>query len=109
MCTTTLTVRQRSRVITANRWIYRFSRYWLLIFSLMYGLFVGMPFLAPVLMQIGWQGSAKVIYFAYSWLCHQMPQRSFFMFGQGLVIVKFQTQSLFRYFLHSRLSAQVIF
>jgi uncharacterized membrane protein len=83
MSTTTLPTQQRSRTVTANRWVYRISRYWLLIFSLMYGLFVGMPFLAPVLMQIGWQRSAKVIYFAYSWLCHQMPQRSFFMFGQG--------------------------
>ncbi len=83
MSATTLSSRQRSRVISANRWVYRMSRYWLLIFSLMYGLFVGMPFLAPVLMQIGWERAAKVIYYLYSWLCHQMPQRSFFLFEQG--------------------------
>ena len=80
------TAHRRSLAIMANRWVYRISRYWLLIFSLIYGLFVGLPFLAPVMMHIGWQGVAKVIYFSYSWLCHQMPQRSFFLFGrQGML------------------------
>jgi len=82
MSTSTLLAQQRSHVITANRFVYRISRNWLLVFSLIFGIFVGIPFLAPLLIQIGWEGAAKVIYFAYSWLCHQMPQRSFFLFGQ---------------------------
>jgi uncharacterized membrane protein len=32
-------------------------------------------------MQIGWQIPGKSIYFIYSFLCHQLPQRSFFLFG----------------------------
>ena len=39
------------------------------------------PFLAPVLMHAGLDGAAKVIYFIYSWLCHQLPERSYFLFG----------------------------
>ncbi|NIU15984.1 MAG: hypothetical protein GWN76_18770, partial [candidate division Zixibacteria bacterium] len=53
----------------------------MLLFSLGYGLFVGLPFLAPVFMLVGWQGMGNVIYLIYSFLCHQMPQRSLFMFG----------------------------
>jgi uncharacterized membrane protein len=53
----------------------------MLIFSLFYGLYVGLPFLAPILMKIGWESPARIIYTFYSLLCHQMAQRSFFLFG----------------------------
>lgn len=65
----------------SDRLGYRLSRNWLLVFSLVFGLYVGLPFLAPVFMQIGWQIPGKAIYFIYSFLCHQLPQRSFFLFG----------------------------
>ena len=32
-------------------------------------------------MHAGLDGAAKVIYFIYSWLCHQLPERSYFLFG----------------------------
>lgn len=65
---------------------YWFSRHWLLAFSVFYGLFVGLPFLAPVLMRLGWETPARGIYFIYSFLCHQLPDRSFFLFGpRGMV------------------------
>ena len=40
-----------------------------------------MPFAAPVFMHWGWTGAGKDIYFFYSFLCHQLPERSFFLFG----------------------------
>lgn len=44
-----------------------------------------LPFLAPVLMQVGQAQAADVIYGLYSLLCHQMAQRSLFLFGpQGI-------------------------
>jgi uncharacterized membrane protein len=71
-----------SRAERFTRW---FSRRWLLVFSLFYGLFVGLPFLAPVFMRIGWEVPGRAIYFIYTFLCHQLPQRSYFMFGpQGM-------------------------
>lgn len=50
------------------------------------------PFLAPILMAIGWSFPGKVIYFIYSFLCHQLPQRSFFLFGQHLTYPLAQIQ-----------------
>jgi len=47
-------------------------------------MYVFMPFLAPVFMHIGWNGPARIIYFIYSWLCHQLPERSFFFYGAKL-------------------------
>ena len=60
----------------------RISQHWLGIFLVVYGLFNLLPFLAPVLMNSGLDTGGKAIYTAYSPLCHQMAQRSFFLFGQ---------------------------
>jgi uncharacterized membrane protein len=51
-------------------------------FLIVYGLWVFIPFLAPVFMHIGWTRAGKAIYFTYSFFCHQLPERSFFLFGQ---------------------------
>ena len=59
-------------------------RYWILPLGFLLGIYVGLPFVAPVFMHVGWIGLAKVIYFIYSWLCHQLPERSFFFFGTKL-------------------------
>ena len=57
------------------------SQHWFLLFSLIVGPYVILPFLAPVFMHVGWIGAGRVIYFIYSWLCHQFPERSYFLFG----------------------------
>ncbi len=55
---------------------------WFLIFLSLYGLWVWLPFLAPVFMHLGWSAGGQAIYFVYSFFCHQLPERSFFLFGQ---------------------------
>lgn len=70
-----------TRVSTSVRIAYNLTHYWIVIFGLIFGIFVVLPFLAPVFMNLGWTAPAKAIYFIYSFLCHQLPQRSFFMFG----------------------------
>ncbi len=55
--------------------------HWLFVMSLLLGLLLGLPFLAPVLMHIGWTLPARAIYDFCSLFCHQMAQRSFFLFG----------------------------
>lgn len=72
----------RERAVQANRWAYLISRHWLAGFSLIFGIYVGLPFLAPVLMKYGLEFPARIIYTIYSFLCHQLPQRSFFLFGR---------------------------
>ncbi len=49
--------------------------------SIALGVYIYLPFLAPVLMHAGQASAARAIYFVYSWLCHQLPQRSYFLFG----------------------------
>ncbi len=61
-----------------------FSRYWIAVFGIAFGIYAGLPFLAPVFMHIGWKGAGNAIYFIYSFLCHQLPERSFFLFGPKL-------------------------
>lgn len=56
-------------------------------FGLLVGVMViyaGLPFLAPLLMELGMTGPGRVIYLIYSFLCHQLPQRSYFLFGPQL-------------------------
>jgi len=58
------------------------SRHWLAVVNLLFLLYIGLPFLAPVLMKAGATVPASVIYGAYSPLCHQLGFRSFFLFGE---------------------------
>lgn len=56
--------------------------HWFAAFLLIYGLWVWTPFLAPVFMRLGWDGAGRAIYLIYSFFCHQLPERSFFLFGE---------------------------
>ena len=67
----------------ADRWIYRLTKNWLLIFGVIFGIWIGLPFLPPFFMMMGWNNLAKAIYLLYSFQCHQLPQRSFFFFGSA--------------------------
>jgi uncharacterized membrane protein len=69
---------------------------WFGIFLLSYGLWVFVPFLAPVFMQIGWTGVGKAIYFVYSFFCHQLPERSFFLFGEKTMYSLREIQSVWQ-------------
>jgi uncharacterized membrane protein len=77
-----LTGRQRSVVLGIDRSVHWFSQHWLAMFNLIALIYVGLPILAPFLMQAGLTAPARVIYTIYSPLCHQMTQRSFFLFGE---------------------------
>ncbi len=57
------------------------SRHWFLLFGLVFGVWVWLPFLAPVFMHVGWTNAGQAVYFIYSFFCHQLPERSFFLFG----------------------------
>lgn len=66
---------------TADHLNYWLSRHWLLLLGIPITLFVALPWLAPVLMKGGYDGAARTIYLLYATQCHQLPQRSFFLFG----------------------------
>lgn len=56
--------------------------HWVETFLILYGIWVFVPFFAPFFMHIGWTSMGKAIYFVYSFFCHQLPERSFFFFGE---------------------------
>lgn len=78
MSTATALVRTHS-VKSFMEWL---AHHWFEVFLVVYGLWVFLPFLAPVFMYIGWSGAGKAIYLIYSFFCHQLPERSFFFFGE---------------------------
>src|SRR5512137_2632020 len=59
----------------------RLARHWLALFNTIVAVFVLLPFLAPVLMHMGLDRPASAIYLVYQPTCHQLPERSFFLFG----------------------------
>ena len=59
----------------------KLARHWLALFNTIVAMFVLLPFLAPVLMHLGLDKPAGVIYLIYQPTCHQLPERSFFLFG----------------------------
>jgi uncharacterized membrane protein len=69
------------------------SQHWFEIFLTIYGLWIWTPFLAPLFMDMGWRGVGKAIYFVYSFFCHQLPERSFFLFGQKAMYSLTEIQS----------------
>jgi uncharacterized membrane protein len=73
------------------------ERYWILLFCLLFGAFVWLPFAAPVFMHGGWTGAGRTIYFIYSFLCHQLPERSFFLFGPKNMYSLGEVQAAWQY------------
>jgi uncharacterized membrane protein len=58
-----------------------FAKYYLHLILLFLLIFMLLPVFAPVLVKNGLEFPARVIYWAYSNLCHQLPYRSWFLFG----------------------------
>lgn len=74
---------QRARTFTTvdriTSWL---SNHYLALFNLLLFLYVGLAFLAPVLMKAGLSLPARTLYTVYSPLCHQFAFRSWFLFGE---------------------------
>lgn len=76
--------RTRDVVVFIDKLIYHFAKHWVLVMGFFLGLYVFLPLLAPVLMASGFTGSSNLIYSAYRFTCHQLPSRSFFIFGHQM-------------------------
>ena len=75
----------------------RISSHWFGAFVFIYGVWVFMPFLAPLLMHVGWTAAGKGIYFVYSFFCHQLPERSFFFFSPKSMYSLAEIKSAWQY------------
>lgn len=75
-------VRRRISWNKADSFSYWFAKHYLAVFNFLVLIYFGLPFLAPTLMKAGLTGPAKIIYTPYSYMCHQLAFRSFFLFGE---------------------------
>lgn len=89
MSTLTTTAVPKSKY-SIFEWI---SRHWFETFLIVYGIWVWLPFLAPVFMNLGWNDAGKAIYFIYSFFCHQLPERSLFFFGEKTMYPLYEIQA----------------
>jgi len=78
-----VTGRTRDMVIGVDRLILGLARHWLLVVNAFLGLYIGMAVLAPVLMAAGFTGIGRAIYLFFAPQCHQLPQRSYYLFSQA--------------------------
>lgn len=56
----------RTLVLWANRRILWLSKHWLAVINTFFLLYVGLPFLAPILLVNGYTAAANTIYVTYS-------------------------------------------
>ncbi|MFN3742232.1 MAG: DUF2085 domain-containing protein [Anaerolineales bacterium] len=66
----------------ADRLIFGFARHYLALLNLILALYVGLPFLAPILMKAGAEMPARLLYALYGPFCHQLGFRSWYLFGE---------------------------
>jgi uncharacterized membrane protein len=74
-----------------NLFMLRLARHWLRIVLVFLGIYVSLPFAAPTLMHLGFEGPARAIYFVYGPFCHQFAFRSFFLFGDQYAYPRYNT------------------
>ncbi len=74
-------VRQVRFERAVDRAVGRVAQHWLAVVNVLAGLYAGLPLLAPWLVANGHSTLAAPIYFVYQFVCHQRPERSFFLFG----------------------------
>ncbi len=61
------------------------ARHWLALINTFIAIYIGLPILAPVLMANGMERPAGAIYTLYRFMCHELPQRSYFIYGPRAV------------------------
>lgn len=60
------------------------AKHWLLLANIVLGIQALLPAAAPVLMASGRSALGQLLYAIYAPLCHQLPERSFFLFGSQI-------------------------
>jgi hypothetical protein len=84
----------RSLVITLQKAILFLARYWFLIANLLALTILALGFLAPMFMSMGWPEAGQAVYRFLAPHNHQLPHRSYFLFGQHGPIVTYSLEEL---------------
>jgi uncharacterized membrane protein/glutaredoxin len=72
------------KITRADKFSYWISRHYMFVLNTLVLLYIGLPFLAPVLMSAGYTRPATTIYRFYGLVCHQLAFRSWFIFGDQI-------------------------
>jgi uncharacterized membrane protein len=75
-----------SLLIRIDRAIYRIARRWLLIFNVVAFSLASLPFIIPFLASQGYTTAASWLHMTFGLMCHQMPERSFTLFGEQMAL-----------------------
>jgi uncharacterized membrane protein len=75
---------QRNLELWANRFAQLITRHWLMMINACIVLYATLPWISPMLKQLGWHRLGGFLSELYSLVCHQRPERSFFV-GQNQV------------------------
>ena len=75
-------VKRGTEISKTDRFTLWLSRYYMVLLNLVLFIYIGLPFLAPVLMERKLDLPARVIYAVYNPVCHQLAFRSWFLFGE---------------------------
>jgi uncharacterized membrane protein len=71
-----------SKWTKADRFSYWIAKHYMAFLNTLVLLYFALPFLAPLLMQVGAVRPARMIYGLYGATCHQLAFRSWFLFGE---------------------------
>lgn len=75
-------LRRKQTMSGGDRLSYFIAKNYLWLLNVLLFIYVGLPFLAPVLMKAGFEGAARPIYSVYGVTCHKLAFRSWFLFGE---------------------------
>ncbi len=70
------------RLTKADKFSRWFSKHYMVLLNGFTFIYLFLAILAPIMMRVGWERPARVVYKVYSPLCHQLAYRSFFLFGE---------------------------
>lgn len=90
-------VRLQAAPTWADQLVCWFFRHWLALLLAPTLISVTLPFLAPLAMAAGWTALGNFIYWLYTPFCHQLPQRSWFLFGEKLTYSLAEINQVFPY------------
>jgi len=68
-----------------DRLVRSLARRWLLLFNLLVALYLAVPVAAPFLMHSGHTSAGQLVYLIFRPQCHQLPERSIFLFGEKAI------------------------
>lgn len=74
-----------------DRIVYGFVRHWLRYVNILVLLYAGLPWLAPLAKAFNVPLVNEIIFFVYRFFCHQLPDRSFTLYGHQVAFCQRET------------------